>query len=90
MKIVYFGTPEYAVPTLEALASDSRFEVTLVVTQPDRPAGRHHQLTPPPVKIAAERLGLQMYQPASLRNNDMRRPLEDARADFFVVAAYGR
>lgn len=89
LKIVYFGTPEYAVPALEALAADARFDVVLVVTQPDRPAGRGHKLTPPPVKIAAERLGLPVYQPSSLRTKDAREPLAAAGADLFVVAAFG-
>ena len=88
-RIVYFGTPEYAVPALEQLSTDDRFEVVLAVTQPDRPAGRGHKLTPPPVKASAERLGISVYQPASLRSAEMRTPLVDAQADLFVVAAYG-
>ena len=89
LKIVYFGTPDYAVPALEALAEDTRFDVVLVVTQPDRPAGRGHKLTPPPVKIAAERLGMPVYQPLSLRTKVAREPLAAAGADLFVVAAFG-
>lgn len=89
LKIVYFGTPDYAVPALAALAEDERFEVVLVVTQPDRPAGRGHKLTPPPVKTAAGRLGLPIYQPSSLRAKEARGPLEAAGADLFVVAAFG-
>ncbi len=89
LRIIYFGTPTYAVPALERLANDERIDLRLVVTQPDRPAGRRHQLTPPPVKIAAERLGLQVYQPESLRTPDAREPLVLSGADLFVVAAYG-
>ena len=88
-RIVYFGTPEYAVPALEQLASDERFDVVLVVTQPDRPAGRGHKLTSPPVKAAAEQRGIPVYQPESLRSPEMRMPLVDTNADLFVVAAYG-
>jgi methionyl-tRNA formyltransferase len=88
-RIVYFGTPGYAVPALEQLAEDERFDVVLVVTQPDRPAGRGHKLTAPPVKEAAERLGIRVYQPNSLRSQEMRVPLVEAKADLFVVAAYG-
>ena len=88
-RIAYFGTPDYAVPALEQLAADERFEVALVVTQPDRPAGRGHKLTPPPVKEAAEQLGIRIYQPESLKSPNMRMPLVEANADLFVVAAYG-
>ncbi len=72
------------------MVNDGRFEVVLVVTQPDRPAGRRHQLTAPPVKIAAERAGLQVIQPESLRTEIDRAPLVAAGADVFVVAAFGR
>lgn len=89
IRVVFFGTPDYAVPALRALGSDSRFDVVLVVTQPDRPAGRGRALQPPAVKVEAERLGLTVYQPESLRKSEARTPLEAARADVFVVAAYG-
>jgi methionyl-tRNA formyltransferase len=90
IRIVYFGTPAYAVPCLQRLAADPAFAVALVVTQPDRPAGRGRQLTPPPVKDAALALGLPVWQPESLRTPDARQPLVDAGADVFVVAAYGQ
>jgi len=89
ISIVYFGTPEYAVPALRALHADPRYSVELVVTQPDRPAGRRHRITRPAVKIAAEELGLHVYQPTSLKTAEAREPLEAANADVFVVAAYG-
>jgi methionyl-tRNA formyltransferase len=89
LRIVYFGTPEFAVPALRALADDDRYEVALVVTQPDRPAGRGQRLTPPPVKQAAEALDLPIYQPASLRSEAERQPLFAVQADLFVVAAFG-
>jgi methionyl-tRNA formyltransferase len=88
-RIVYFGTPAYAVPALRALAADDRFEVVLAVTQPDRPAGRGHKLVAPAVKIAAAELGLPVYQPSSLRAAEARQPLIDAGGDLFVVAAFG-
>lgn len=87
--VIYFGTPEYAVPSLRALAADPRYAVRLVVSQPDRPAGRGHQMVSPAVKTAAIELGLPVYQPASLRTAEARQPLVDADADLFVVAAYG-
>lgn len=89
LRIVFFGTPGYAVPALRRLAESPQFEIRLVVTQPDRPAGRGRKLTAPPVKIEAERLGLPVYQPDSLRTEFARRPLANAGADAFVVAAYG-
>ncbi len=89
LRVVYFGTPSFAVPSLERLASLSEFNIRLVVTQPDRPAGRGRRLTASPVKLAAERLGVPLYQPASLRTPDLRDPIAHVDADLFVVAAYG-
>jgi methionyl-tRNA formyltransferase len=88
-RVVYFGTPEYAVPALEELHRDSRADVALVVTQPDRPAGRGHRVIAPAVKQAATELGIPVYQPESLRVAELRQPIVDADADLFVVAAYG-
>lgn len=85
-----FGTPAFAVPTLETLALDPRFSVELVVTQPDRPAGRGHRLTPSPVKTAAIALRLPVYQPDRVRTEEQRSPLRDIGADIFVVGAYGQ
>lgn len=89
IRIVYFGTPSFAVPTLEALAADRRFDIALVVTQPDRPAGRGRRQGPSPVKLASLQLDLPLYQLESLRTASARQPLTDAGADLFVVAAYG-
>jgi methionyl-tRNA formyltransferase len=89
VRVVFFGTPPYAVPALTALADDERFAVELVVTQPDRPAGRGKMLTPPAVKVEAQRQGLPVYQPSTLRDAASRQPLVDAGADLFVVAAFG-
>lgn len=89
LRIVFFGTPAYAVPALRALAESPDFEIALVVTQPDRPAGRGRTLTSPEVKAEAHRLGLSTYQPESLRTAEARKPLIEADADLFVVAAYG-
>lgn len=89
ISIVYFGTPAYAVPALHILAADGRFDVRLVVTQPDRPAGRGHRLLAPAVKAAAEVLALPVYQPETLRDEGSRAPLVETGADVFVVAAFG-
>ena len=89
ISIVYFGTPAYAEPALRRLAGDDRFDIRLVVTQPDRPAGRGHRLVAPAVKVVGEELALPVYQPATLRDEASRAPLVAADADVFVVAAYG-
>lgn len=90
IRIVYFGTPAYAVPPLWALASDSRVRIALVVTQPDRSAGRGRKLTPPPVKETAAELGFEVYQPEALRTAADRAPIAATHADLFVVAAFGK
>jgi methionyl-tRNA formyltransferase len=90
IRVAFFGTPAFAVPTLRRMAGDPRFEVPLVVTQPDRPAGRGRRLEPPPVKEEALGLGLGVYQPETLRTAESRQPLIDVAADLFVVAAYGQ
>jgi methionyl-tRNA formyltransferase len=86
---VFFGTPEFAVPALRSFVSDQRFNVVLVVTQPDRPAGRGHRLSSSPVKVAALELRLPIYQPSSLRTEAERLPLVEVEADLFVVSAFG-
>lgn len=86
---VFFGTPDFAVPALRWLATTPDFDLRLVVTQPDRPAGRGRRLTPSPVKTAAEELGLPLYQPASLKSPEQRVPVAEVDVDLFVVAAFG-
>lgn len=88
--VVFFGTPEYAVPTLERLHTDSRFDVRAVVTQPDRPAGRKHQVVAPPVAELARSLGYDVLQPDTLRDEAARQQLRDCDADLFIVAAFGK
>jgi methionyl-tRNA formyltransferase len=87
--VVYFGTPDYAVPALKSIASDSRFELRLVVTRPDRPAGRGRKMTAPPVKQVARSLGIPVYQPSSLKSPELRGPIASVDADLFIVAAFG-
>jgi len=89
-RIVFFGTPDIGVPTLEALAADPRFHVTLCVTQPDRPQGRKHELLPTPVKAAALKLGIPVLQPEKLATEEVYARLRQEEADFFVVIAYGK
>ena len=90
MKLIFCGTPRFAVPTLEALLAAGH-EIALVVTQPDRPVGRKQQLAAPPVKQTALAAGLAVTQPENIRNNlDFRAQLESIAPDAIVVVAYGR
>lgn len=88
IKVVFMGTPEFAVPSLQRLIQTQN--VVGVVTQPDRPAGRGRQLRPSPVKTAAEKAGIQVYQPKSLRSAESIAPLETWRPEVIVVAAFGQ
>ncbi len=83
------GTPEFAVPCLEALIKNGH-QVCGVVTQPDKPAGRGHRLTPPPVKVLAEKNGIEVFQPETLRNFAFRDELEQLNPEMIVVVAYGK
>lgn len=90
MKLVFCGTPAFAVPTLEALLAAGH-EIPLVVSQPDRPVGRAQQLTAPPVKQTALAARIAVVQPEKIRNNaDFRSQLETIAPDAIVVVAYGR
>ena len=88
MKIVFAGTPEFAVPTLQALL-DSPFEVCAVYTQPDRPAGRGRKLTASPVKQLAVAHDIPVYQPENFKSPEALAALQDLNADLMVVIAYG-
>lgn len=90
MRVVFCGTPEFAVPTLEAILRAGE-EVELVVTQPDRPSGRGMELSAPPVKRIAQQHGIPVAQPEKIKNNlEFRAALEAIRPDVIVVVAYGR
>jgi methionyl-tRNA formyltransferase len=89
MKAVFLGTPEFAVPTLRALVRAGH-EIAGVFTQPDRPKGRGNQLAQPPVKIAAEELGLSVYQPERVRRPESVELLRSLGADIMVVVGYGQ
>ena len=88
MRLVFLGTAEFACPALTAI--QQAYDVALVVTQPDRPVGRHAVLTPPPVKVEALRLGLPVFQPVRVNSSDAIGRIRDARPDAIVVAAYGQ
>ena len=87
MKIVFMGTPDFAVPTLEKIYT-SKFEIPLVITQPDRKKGRGKNLQAPPIKRAAERLGLRLEQPQIIK--DILQVLKNISPDVIVVVAYGK
>jgi methionyl-tRNA formyltransferase len=90
VKLVFCGTPEFAVPSLEAVVAAGH-EVSLILTQPDRPAGRKMELQVPPIKTVGLRLDLEVVQPEKVKaNQDLRDRLESLQPDAIVVVAYGR
>lgn len=89
MRIVFMGTPDFAVPSLLALA-DNGYRIAACVTQPDRPKGRKKVLTPPPVKEEALRLGIPVLQPERLRRPEAVEELRAYEPDLIVTAAYGQ
>lgn len=89
MSIIFFGTPEFAVPSLKALIETGE-DVTLVVTQPERAKGRGHKLLPTPVKAAAKEMGIQVIEPLTLKDNDLILRLSETQPEFIIVVAYGK
>ncbi len=89
MRVLFMGTPDFAVPTLKALC-DSGYEVIGAVTQPDKPRGRGHHLMPPPVKAYALEKGIPVYQPLTLRGEEFALLLGELAPEAIVVVAYGK
>ncbi len=89
LRVVFMGTPAFAVPSLVALV-ETGYDVTSVFTQPDRPVGRGRKLTPPPVKQAAMELGLEVYQPESAKTDEAYEYLKEKNPDVIVVVGYGQ
>lgn len=90
MRIVYMGTPDFAVPSLKALV-EAGHEVCGVFSQPDKPVGRHqNKLQPTPVKVCAQAYGIPVFQPETLRDGTALAQLQELAPDLIVVAAYGR
>ena len=84
------GTPEFAVPSLKKL-KEAGYEIPLVITQPDKPAGRGKKLTPTPVKVVAQELGIRVYQPKRIKGNqELLKLLKEISPELIVVAAYGK
>ncbi|MGE7877002.1 methionyl-tRNA formyltransferase [Peribacillus muralis] len=88
-KIIFMGTPDFSVPVLKRII-DEGFEVIAVVTQPDRPVGRKKVLTPPPVKVEAEKQGIPVYQPEKIREKEELEKIIALGADLVVTAAFGQ
>lgn len=89
MKVVYMGTPDFAVPPLRALVK-AGYEVVAVVTQPDKPKGRSKTLLPPPVKEEALKYNIPVYQPLKVREPEFMETLKNLAPDVIVVAAFGQ
>jgi methionyl-tRNA formyltransferase len=89
VKIVFMGTPSFAVPSLEKLVSNG-YEVAAVLTQPDKPKGRGNKLSPPPVKEFAEKHGITVLQPPKIKASDSVAKLKELKPDLFITVAYGQ
>lgn len=89
MKLVFMGTPDFAVPCLEELIKAGH-EIVSVFTQPDKPVGRKRVMTPPPVKVCAEKNGITVYQPDSVRTEESLSLMKELNPDCVVVVAYGK
>src|SRR5438132_8383419 len=90
MRVLFFGTAEFAVPSLHALMACERHEVIAVVTQPDKPAGRGQQISPSPVKRAALQYSLPLYQPRRVRGTDFLQTARELAPDALALAAFGQ
>ncbi len=90
MKIVFMGTPDFAVTSLTKLLNDPFYEVAAVFTQPDKPVGRKRILTPPPVKAEAAAHGIPVYQPVTMRDGKAAEILRGIAPEVIVVVAYGK
>ena len=87
--IIFMGTPDFSVPILSMLREEG-YDVVAVVTQPDRPVGRKRILTPPPVKVEAEKLGIKVIQPEKLTGSEELQEILSLKADLIVTAAFGQ
>ncbi|MEC1156958.1 methionyl-tRNA formyltransferase [Cytobacillus horneckiae] len=88
-KIIFMGTPDFSVPVLQKVLAEG-YNIIAVVTQPDRPVGRKRIMTPPPVKVEAEKHGIPVYQPEKIRNPEELQPILDLEPDLIITAAFGQ
>ena len=89
MRIIFMGTPDFAVPCLQKLI-DAGHDICGVFTQPDKPKGRGYTFMPPPVKELALQHGLTVYQPTTLRDDEIQQLIADLQPELIVVVAYGK
>jgi methionyl-tRNA formyltransferase len=89
MRVIFMGTPDFAVPCLKILV-ENKYDVCAVFTQPDKPKGRRAVLTPPPVKVCAEDLGIPVFQPAKLKDPEVFETIRQFAPDVIAVTAYGK
>lgn len=89
LRIIFMGTPDFASVCMDSLVK-AGYNVVLAVCQPDKPVGRKHILTPPPVKVLAQELAIECYQPSTLRTEEAYDKLKAVEADLIVTAAYGK
>ena len=89
LKVIFMGTPEFAGTNLKALI-DAGYNIVLVLCQPDKPVGRKHILTAPPVKVIAQENGIEVYQPDTLKTDEALSRVQSYDADLIVTAAYGK
>ena len=91
LKVVFLGTPKIACNALETLYEKGDIDICAVVSQPDKPAGRGHKMAEPPVKILAKELGIEVFQPISIRKDlELLKKLRDFEPDFFITIAFGQ
>ena len=91
LKVVFLGTPQIACNALSVLKEKEDIDIVCVVTQPDKPAGRGHKLTPPPIKVLAQESNLEVFQPISIRKDaDLIEKLKSFEPDFFITIAFGQ
>lgn len=89
MKVLFMGTPDFAVPCLEKLVNE-KYDIVGVFTQPDKPRGRKQVMTPPDVKVCANKLNLKVFQPNTLKGESVYETIKELDPDVIVVAAYGK
>lgn len=90
VKTVFMGTPDFAVPVLEALIKSDFIEVVAVIANPDRPVGRKQTMTPPPIKILAEKYGIPVLQPDRIKKPEWVEKIKELNPELIIVAAFGQ
>mgnify|MGYP002683951668 CR=1 FL=1 len=89
MKIVFMGTPEFAIPSLDMLVKEG-YDVVAVVTQPDKPKGRGNKMCPPPVKEYAMEHGIEVLQPDKVKTEEFTEKIREIKPDLMITADYGK